>query len=185
MSIVFAGSTSGTITLQEPAVAGTNTITLPASTGTLLTTGSPQSGGVIQVANAVLSGLASTSSSTYADSGLTVSITPKFATSKILVIVDCVGCSHGTNNTALQLRLVRNSTSIVLIEDYAGNPTGVAAESYTGGSGCSFLDSPATTSATVYKVQFASRANTAVAYINNYGSVNSVTSTITVMEIAA
>jgi hypothetical protein len=36
MSIVLAGSTSGTITLQEPAVAGTNTISLPASTGTVV-----------------------------------------------------------------------------------------------------------------------------------------------------
>jgi hypothetical protein len=38
MSIVLAGSTSGTITLQEPAVAGTNTISLPASTGTVALT---------------------------------------------------------------------------------------------------------------------------------------------------
>jgi hypothetical protein len=38
MSIVLAGSTSGTITLQEPAVAGTNTLNLPAATGTLALT---------------------------------------------------------------------------------------------------------------------------------------------------
>ena len=35
MSIVMVGSTSGSITLQEPAVAGTTTINLPASTGTM------------------------------------------------------------------------------------------------------------------------------------------------------
>ena len=35
MSIVLVGSTSGSITLQEPAVAGSNTINLPASTGTV------------------------------------------------------------------------------------------------------------------------------------------------------
>lgn len=38
MSIVLLGSTSGSITLQEPAVAGTNTLTLPASTGTVCLT---------------------------------------------------------------------------------------------------------------------------------------------------
>jgi hypothetical protein len=38
MSIVLQGSTSGSITLQEPAVAGTNTLTLPAATGTVATT---------------------------------------------------------------------------------------------------------------------------------------------------
>ena len=36
MSIVLVGSTSGSITLQEPAVAGTTTIDLPATSGTAL-----------------------------------------------------------------------------------------------------------------------------------------------------
>ncbi len=35
MSLVLVGSTSGSITLQEPAVAGSTTINLPASTGTM------------------------------------------------------------------------------------------------------------------------------------------------------
>jgi hypothetical protein len=36
MSIVLVGSTSGSITLQEPAVAGSTTISLPATTGTVV-----------------------------------------------------------------------------------------------------------------------------------------------------
>ena len=36
MSIVVSGSTSGTITLDVPAVAGTNTVTIPAATGTMI-----------------------------------------------------------------------------------------------------------------------------------------------------
>ena len=39
MSIVLQGATSGSITLQEPAVAGTNTLNLPATTGTLMVNG--------------------------------------------------------------------------------------------------------------------------------------------------
>ena len=35
-ALVIAGDTSGTITIEAPAVAGTNTLTLPASSGTLL-----------------------------------------------------------------------------------------------------------------------------------------------------
>jgi hypothetical protein len=35
MSIVLVGSTSGSITLQEPAIAGTTTLNLPATSGTL------------------------------------------------------------------------------------------------------------------------------------------------------
>jgi hypothetical protein len=36
--VIIAGDTSGTITLQAPAVSGSTTLTLPASTGTVLTT---------------------------------------------------------------------------------------------------------------------------------------------------
>lgn len=39
MSIVLMGSTSGSITLSEPAVAGSNTISLPAATGTAMVSG--------------------------------------------------------------------------------------------------------------------------------------------------
>ena len=39
MSIVLLGSTSGSITLSEPAVAGTNTLSLPAVTGTFVIAG--------------------------------------------------------------------------------------------------------------------------------------------------
>jgi len=39
MSIVLMGSTSGSITLSEPAVAGSNTISLPALTGTVVVAG--------------------------------------------------------------------------------------------------------------------------------------------------
>ena len=42
-SVVIAGNTSGTITLDAPLVAGSNTLTLPASTGTVLTSVSPAS----------------------------------------------------------------------------------------------------------------------------------------------
>jgi hypothetical protein len=40
MSIVLVGSTSGSVTLQEPAVAGTTVLDLPAVSGTVITTGS-------------------------------------------------------------------------------------------------------------------------------------------------
>ena len=39
MSIVLVGSTSGSITLQEPAVAGTTTLNLPAASGTVMVSG--------------------------------------------------------------------------------------------------------------------------------------------------
>jgi hypothetical protein len=43
MSIVLLGSTSGSVTLQEPAVAGTTVFTLPATSGTVVVTGTTPS----------------------------------------------------------------------------------------------------------------------------------------------
>jgi hypothetical protein len=43
-SVVISGNTSGTITLDAPAVAGTTTLTLPATSGTVLTSATTQSG---------------------------------------------------------------------------------------------------------------------------------------------
>ncbi len=42
-SVVIAGNTSGTVTLDAPAVAGTTVLTLPATSGTVLTSVSPSS----------------------------------------------------------------------------------------------------------------------------------------------
>ena len=39
MSLVLSGSTSGSVTLQEPAIAGTTTLNLPATSGTVVVTG--------------------------------------------------------------------------------------------------------------------------------------------------
>jgi hypothetical protein len=193
MSIVLVGSTSGSVTLQEPAVAGTTVLTLPAVTGTLITTGTTGQviasgalpiGSVLQVVNATYSTAASSSSSTYADTGLTATITPKFSTSKILVLVNHNGCRKDTNNTILQLALFRSSTQISGIEGAGGNTNSTAVNGF-GGTGITYLDSPATTSATTYKTQFKSQANNATVYINDNSTGGSPQSTITLMEIAA
>ena len=185
MSIVLVGSTSGSITLQEPAVAGTTVLTLPAVTGNVLTDTSPKAGNVIQVVQSVYKTYSSRTSSTYADTGLTASITPSSASNKILVLVTMNGCGKQSSDTALALKLLRGSTELTLIDDSIGG-TGTSVAVYVGSSSINFLDSPATTSSTAYKVQFASVSNTAAAYFNNYsGTANTVTSTMTLMEIAA
>ena len=191
MSIVLVGSTSGSITLQEPAVAGTTVLDLPATSGTILTTGSsgqsiPKAalpiGSVLQVVNVAYDGgTTSSSSNTYSDvAGLTATITPNFSTSKILVIVNVNGCKKTTNNTYLGLRLVRGATVIHLFEQEGGYTNNSNINEF-GGCGCNFLDSPATTSATTYKIQLASIANNAEVSVGNSNSG----STITLMEIAA
>ena len=184
MSIVLLGSTSGSITLQEPAVAGSTVLSLPAVSGTILTTTSPKAGNVIQVVSATYGTQISSSSSTWADTGLTASITPTSSSSKILVITQLQACGKQTGNTYLGVKLVRGSTDIQIMESLAGydNSTGA---NWIGSISSTYLDSPATTSNTTYKIQFISAANVATVYINgNSGGLLPV-STITLMEIAA
>jgi len=139
-------------------------------------------GSVLQVVSVNAGGTATSSaSSTYADiSGLSVSITPSSSTSKVLVIVDVTGCKKETNNTYLALKLLRGSTSILDFEKEGGYNNSSSIQEF-GGSGCSYLDSPATTSSTTYKVQLASVTNVGNVSVNNSTGYSS----ITLMEIAA
>jgi hypothetical protein len=142
-------------------------------------------GCVLQVVNAAYSTTTTSASSTFADTGLTASITPKFATSKILVHFTLNGCRKFSSDTVMFIQLVRNSTVITKIEGIAGY-TASTANSTWGTSGCTYLDSPATTSSTTYKPQLASSSNTSGVRINEYlTNAGDSVSFITLMEIAA
>ena len=180
-SVVIAGDTSGSITLSAPATAGTNTITLPTLTGTMLT--NKTAGTVLQVVSATYSTTTSTSTTAYADSGLTVSITPSSATSKVLVLVSINGVNKSGVDCCLNARLNRDATSISNITGLAAY-TGTTATG-TGSAAFNYLDSPASTSSTTYKVQIASSNATRSVSINDYAAVLGSVSAITVMEIAA
>jgi hypothetical protein len=182
MSIVLQGSTSGRVTLQEPAVAGTTVLTLPAVSGTVLTDTSPKAGNVIQVVNATTSTQTSTNSATYADTTLTASITPTSSSSKILVLVHQNGLRKGLQSAdnSMGLRLYRGSTNIsqiALDSFYTGTAINIQGQTLS----TSYLDSPATTSSTTYKTQF---ANTSGSPQNVFCQQDSTVSTITLMEIA-
>lgn len=120
------------------------------------------------------------STSTYADTNLTATITPQYSTSKILVIVNQTGCFKDTSNTYQLLQLLRGSSSIVVFGGYGGY-TASTDDIGFGGVGCTYLDSPATTSATTYKTQQASNNNNAKVGCQAAGA----NSTITLMEISA
>lgn len=144
-------------------------------------TGVPASGmpagSVIQTVQGTLAGNSSTSSSSYVDSGLTVTITPMFATSKILVMFSHPVPIKSNTNSDISALLVRNSTTLVQYND-ALFANGITNNYGTSLSGV-YLDSPATTSATVYKTQFCNGQNTGLTvYIQSSGL-----GSITVMEI--
>lgn len=135
---------------------------------------------VLQVVFADFATQTSSSSSTYADTGLTATITPSATSSKVLVLVNQAGCYKDTNNTHLGLRLMRGSTEIAAFEQYGGY-TGNTNSIGFGSCSCSYLDSPNTTSATTYKTQLKSFGNNAAVFI----STNSSRGTIILAEISA
>jgi hypothetical protein len=160
---------------------GTTGITTPAldSVARFATADMPI-GSVIQVVNATYSTETGSSSSTFADTGLSATITPTSATSKIVVFVNMAGCGKSGSTTTLNLRLLRDATAISTFEA-AGGSNGSSAGNFIGACSVCYQDAPATTSATTYKVQLSSGSNTSVVYVCTSSSM----STITLMEIAA
>ena len=137
-------------------------------------------GGVVQVVQGTTSTRIAISTGTYTFSGLTATITPKFNNSKILVQIEQQGCKATLIQTGdINLRLQRNSTDIYkfALGYFYGN---VTTEFRSGISGC-YLDSPATTNATVYRTMFAANDGGSCTVQND--NANTV-STITLMEIA-
>jgi len=141
-------------------------------------------GKVLQVVNATTSTATSSSSSTFADTTLTATITPTSATSTVLVLVSQNGTLKSTNDTALQLRLLRGAT---VISNFARLAlyTGSAATNFGDGLSLCYLDSPATTSATTYKTQLASQGNNAEVQVQLTSGGTATMSTITLLEIGA
>ena len=162
--------------------------------------GAPTSGGggIIQVVSTVKTDTFSTTSTSFTDiTGYSVSITPKFSSSKILIMGTLVAGYGVSSAYALYFRLMRGSTPIC-VGDTEGNRTqasfgtqGLANTDTTISFPFQFLDSPNTTSATTYKVQ-ATSENPQTLYVNrsletdgNADIVARFASTLTVMEVSA
>ena len=133
-------------------------------------------GHVIQVVNGFRTTTSSNNSASYADSGLAVTITPKFASSKILVLVNIMSVENNTASEGTHVKLVRGSTDL----SEWGRFMGYTRTYMNAHPSLNYLDSPATTSATTYKVQFKRGQGGGQTNIN----ANASTSSMTLMEIA-
>lgn len=130
---------------------------------------------ILQVVQGTTNTQVSTASATYADVGLSVSITPSATSSKVLVVVFFNWYEASTQK--LIFNLVRTATEITQTVAHGGNASDL------GGSGFMMaLDSPATTSATTYKVQFKQDPAGGAGYM--IGSAN-IINRIVAMEISA
>jgi hypothetical protein len=191
MSLILQGSTSGSITLQEPAVAGSTVLTLPAVTGNVLTDTSPKAGNVIQVVQATTSTQVSVTTGGYTDTTLTATITPSSSSSKILVLVSqAFNTSVSSGSQYGGIRLLRGATVILYPAEFSGAPADFGLSTYGNGvynrASINYLDSPATTSATTYKTQGRPYITTSSGTMVFQPSADqNPTSTIILMEIAA
>jgi hypothetical protein len=169
------------------ATANTNTRLGVGSTGQVLTVAggvptwaTPSGGGkVLQVVQATFGTTTSSSSTSYADTGLTANITPSNASNKVLVMYN-VMCfkSSGDSLNGPNLRLLRGATDINTQINIYRTDTALNFQSL---QSFAILDNPATTSATTYKLQFANRSATASVEV----FTSNTTGTLILMEIGA
>ena len=179
MSIVLLGSTSGSVTLQEPAVSGSTVLSLPAVTGTVLTTTSPKAGNVLQVVSTSSNSQTSTASTSFVATNLTATITPTATSSKILILVSMPIYNAATSSLSERFTIYRGTTSGT---NLGNSTTGFGVWNFSGytTAAMSYLDSPSTTSAQQYTVAISSEGGTNTVYaltLNSFG-------TITLLEIA-
>ena len=165
-----ANAISGTIPQGNIANSSLGAVTaLPAAIPT---------GKVLQVIQTSTSTGVSSTNQTLVDTGLTATITPSSTSSKVFIIVN-----HGDNDKNLgdcnqRIHLFRGTTFLLEFARNLGN-TGDSTEQRIE-SGCNFLDSPNTTSATTYKTQMSLNGGSGTVSVQASGC----TSTMTVMEIA-
>ena len=150
---------------------------------------SGSAGGIIQVKQTVDSTTANQqiSGTTYADAGsLSVSITPTRSDSKILIMATTnIQAFVSAQEVSGGLRLVRGSTEIIEYPYAFVMEAGTSGSSrifYNTNHSAVYLDSPATTSSTTYKVQLKTYGTSnGMRLIYNQ---NSSKSTILVMEVS-
>lgn len=163
-------------------VDGTTGITFPSTISGVSAT-QQYSGRVLQVVQATTTSTTTTTSNSFVDTNLSASITPTSSSSKIFVLMSSViYFTRGSSQTGAKMQLVRGSTNLITQTDSSlfGSGNGLTGIEVIQQPIIQYLDSPATTSSTTYKIQFAVNTST-----TGYFSWNGNSSYLTLMEIAA
>lgn len=136
-----------------------------------------QTGRVVQMVSFSTTTAVSTSSSSYIDTGLSVSITPKYASSKLVILIT-QGISQDTNGGAANVAIFRNTTSIgIMCAVFGFNMPAY----YRGMQAATIVETAGSTSARTYKTQISKGTGAG----NVYAQYDGTTATITVLEVTA
>lgn len=145
-------------------------------------------GKVLQVVSTTKTDTFSGTSTSFADvTGLSVSITPSSTSNKVFIEANFV-VSNGAGGHSMYFNLLRGSTDIAQPSSPDSDDCTVQCNTISFNYNVqigklSFLDTPSTTSATTYKIQYKQDGGTT--YVGRRGdSDQRSVSTITVMEIA-
>lgn len=150
-------------------------------------------GKILQVVSTLKTDTFSTTSATYVDvTGLSASITPTSATSNVLAIFTVSGMSTDASGAEDNGFIVLRGATEIATADSGGDSswTGQLSQRLLGtnpiteNSAVTVLDSPATTSATTYKVQVKVGGGTLYVNRSPVNDVRSVSS-VTLMEVSA
>ena len=153
---LIAGTADNTVARLAVGANGT-TLVADSAEATGLKWATPAGGKVLQVVQGTLTSNYSTSSTSFGDIGLSVSITPSSASSKIMVAVSLpynnLSRSGAATDLLAEYKLLVASTSLQLVKFGLENSASSSNKGFFTPASFSYLDSPATTSATTYKVQ--------------------------------
>lgn len=140
-------------------------------------------GKVLQVVQATYATETTVNGSTYADSGLSASITPSATSSKVLVLVDQVlhGFRAASTGVVVDSQIVRGATSIYDSMAFRFIDSGATDVDFGTRNNMVYLDSPSTTSSTTYKTQVKGSSASTV----TKAQYNSKIGSITLIEIGA
>jgi hypothetical protein len=168
-------STLKTTNIQHPS-AGSPAVELTAAGGLWL-----GGGKVLQVVNFSTTTNFTTTSSSFVDTNLTSSITPSKATSKVLVVASFSSYAQSSANSQATFTIVRGVTNLGDATWGFRGVTATAGNDQHAISTIIYLDSPATTSSTTYKVQ---ARNQTSGIITGVG-VNNAPQTLLLIEVSA
>lgn len=137
-------------------------------------------GHVLQVQSTFITAGVSTTSASFTDTGLSITITPTSSTSKMLVMFDA-SCGSSASASGMIVDIVRDTTQLMYTPVAYTNVN----ESHYVHASAAHLDSPATTSPITYKIRYAAQnAGYTVFFNAPYSGYSNPTANMTVMEIA-